>query len=213
MLLCILLSGCGGEPPLHTPLRISIIGDSYTTGSAMGGYGDRNWTKILRSELWATHGIALQTQTLAAGGSGYVKRGIDGTRFADDGALVHPRSQVVIVFGSRNDIAAAGAVGNAADDVYSAIRARVPDAKLLVVGAPWVDGAVPEPISTINSELATEAEVAGAEFADPAAANWLAGGATQAVGADGIHPTDYGHRLIAAHMEHLLLRVTSGIER
>ncbi|NED70657.1 SGNH/GDSL hydrolase family protein, partial [Streptomyces sp. SID10244] len=96
--------GCVGNQPSMTSLRLSVIGDSYTTGSDAGGYGVHNWVETMRENLRTDRGVSVTAQILAVGGSGYVRRGLDHTTFGDRAKQLSPDAQLVIVFGSRNDM-------------------------------------------------------------------------------------------------------------
>ena len=91
-------------PPVpRDAVRVSIIGDSYTSGSIVGGNGPANWTEVARQLLAADrYPVDLSVQGLS--GSGYVRLGGTGITFTD--AIleaVTDQTQLVVVFGSIND--------------------------------------------------------------------------------------------------------------
>ncbi|GAA4856526.1 hypothetical protein GCM10023201_58650 [Actinomycetospora corticicola] len=176
---------------------VAIIGDSFTTGTAQGGTGAANWASIVGGPRnWTI------TPT-AVGGTGYVAT-IPGTRpyaSAQLGTALAAAPRLVIVEGSRNDAGTAPArVGSEATALYREIRSRAPQARLVVIGPVWSDGNAPAPVLTVRDAVRTAALAAGAQWVDPVADGWFAR-PTGLIGADRIHPTDAGHRLMAERID------------
>ena len=122
VLLCLLvltLTGCNRQPPeyisRYTPPAsapppppappVAIIGDVYTSGSALGEYGAQHWP-ALAATLLDQQGITIDVKVGAQDGSGYVAVGHDHTRvFADRiPELLGPNTKAVVFFGSTNDM-------------------------------------------------------------------------------------------------------------
>ena len=83
--------------------RVAVIGDSYTTGSDLGGLGPRGWTARAWREL-AAQRTPISADVGAEGGAGYAARGNRGSVFEDLTArTVKPDDALVVFFGSRND--------------------------------------------------------------------------------------------------------------
>ena len=178
-------------------VRVAVIGDSYTGGSDEGGYGAENWTVKAAAAL-TDEGLPVAMSVGAAGGTGYVVETAEAGPFGSrTGDVLDAGTDVVVVFGSRNDGPVADQVGEAAVALYADIARRAPNATLLVVGAPWVDANVPGAIVQIRDQLAREAAAAGGEFLDPIADRWFFGPDSALIGSDDVHPTDEGHTYMA----------------
>ncbi|HEX4896802.1 MAG TPA: hypothetical protein VFV53_00425, partial [Candidatus Limnocylindrales bacterium] len=71
------------------------------------------------------------------------------------------------------------------------------DAILVVIGPIWYDGSPVPSIVALRDHLRAASAATGALFIDPIAGRWFAGSNHQLIGADGVHPTNAGHRHIA----------------
>jgi lysophospholipase L1-like esterase len=177
----------------HVP--VLVIGDSYTAGSAEGGNGSAGWPSIVQRTL-QDEGRNVVFDVRAAGGSGYTQDGGTGQRFGDLGAQSGEGYKLIVVFGSRNDRAAPEEVTAAAELPYRDVLSRAPDARLLIVGPPWVNANPPAFIEDDRDGVAAAAAALDARFADPRADGWFAD-QRELIGGDGVHPTDEGHRYMA----------------
>lgn len=177
------------------PARVLVVGDSYTGGSAEGGTGARGWPALVDGQL-----DEVAITTTAAGGSGYVNLGPGGTTFADlTEAAPDGEYELVVFFGSRNDDPASGDITAAVGDALGIAAQRWPEARLLVIGPPWVDGEPPTSILENRDEVQAAAQERGARFVDPLSGDgWFGGTFSQLIGEDGVHPTDEGHARMAA---------------
>lgn len=179
------------------PTKILVIGDSYTAGSAQGGNGNAAWTQLAASDL-LKKGYTFQLVTRAAGGAGYVEQNTDGNTMLKRAQQADGPYDLVVFFGSRNDDGTAMDVQSAAASAYAAIRKSSPNARLLVIGPPWINGnAPPKSLTTARDQVKAAAQQAGATFVDPLAEGWFSGQFAALIGADHIHPTDAGHRHMA----------------
>ena len=184
--------------------RISVIGDSYTTGGQEGGTGSKGWT----SQVWqalAQHGIAVTPTVAAEGGAGYCTRGNRGSVFEDlTVRAVKPTDALVVVFGSRNDMDVDPTrLSIAMYGTLQMARQIARSAKFLVVGPAWPTADPPSSVKRIRDVLGYQAELAGATFVDPIAGRWFVG-RPELIGADGVHPTDAGHTYMAEKMAPLI---------
>ena len=177
---------------------VAVIGESYTAGTPRGGLQGKNWTELARIAMITPESEPVLTLS-GRGGSGYVVTGPQGTTFLSEVPnVVRSEAKLVVVSGSRNDMAQpADTVREAAAATYAAAKLAAPSAKLLVVGVPWVNEQVPARVSATNDAVAEAAAEAGATFVDPLAEGWFFGKAAALIGADGVHPTDEGHRYLA----------------
>lgn len=184
-------------PPV-LPL-VSVVGDSYTGGSAMNSAGNAHlWWSLAEQDLH------IQVQELAFGGSGYVATGPagqNGTTFVQRATRIFPRTDLIVFFGSRND--GPDGLASAAEKAYQEAKVAAPDAKLLVIGPPWVNGNPPPSIIADRDAIHAAAVAAHADWVDPIADHWFPNGNTL-IGSDGVHPTDVGHQHLASLIEPIL---------
>jgi lysophospholipase L1-like esterase len=193
-------SGPATTTSAPAPTRMLVIGDSYTGGSNEGGVGAAGWPRLLGERLEAD-GYRTVIDVSASGGSGYIQPGPPGTTFVQLAEQARNAYAVVIFFGSRNDVAPAGDVRQAATEAYQKVRETSPDARLLIIGPAWVNDNPPPNVRAARDGLARAAEDAGATFVDPLEEGWFSGTYKTLIGADGVHPTDQGH----AHMADLIV--------
>lgn len=189
-------AAAAGTPQGTRPVRILVVGDSYTAGGREGGAGAASWAHLVARQLTA-EGRRVTLEVAAAGGSGYVRTGPRHTTFVKLAQRTRSERDLVVFLGSRNDIAAAPEVQAAAEAAFATVRAASPRAALLVVGPPWVDADPPDYIRADRDAVEAAARAAGATFVDPLAEGWFTGWAGRFIGAGSIHPTDAGHRYMA----------------
>ena len=185
--------------------QIDILGDSYVGGSAEGGTGSANWTKLIGSRFY-DQGARVELNVIAQPGSGYLARGTTDLVFREAATLrIRPTADVVLVFGSRNDGRQnTKTMYSAAQLLYSDIHELAPHAKIVVVGPVWVDANVPDFIAANNEAMARAASEEDVVYIDALDEGWFAGPEAGLIGADGIHPTDAGHSYLAAKIFPLL---------
>ncbi|UUO02934.1 SGNH/GDSL hydrolase family protein [Mycolicibacterium novocastrense] len=195
------IAGCSSEPPTDGPLRIVVIGDSYTGGSAEGGRNAAAWPRVAREEL-RSDGVDVAMAVSAHGGSGYLARGVDGSTFLDAVLdISKPDDDVVVIFGGINDANWSNQQERAAvREVLKELRQRSPEAELIVVGPAWPASNPTPQILSVRDVLRAESSAVDAAFVDPIADRWFAD-RPDLIGDDGIHPTDDGHRLMAQKLE------------
>ncbi len=174
----------------------AYLGDSYTTGWAGAGIGKRGWPAIVSASFgW-------KTVNRAVAGTGFVNPGWTGQRIRSRvTAVLKAKPGIVFVAGGHNDSRfGARATGKAADVVLRRLRRELPDAVIVVIGPIWANGSPPAAIRGIRTELRRHAAAIGAVFVDPIREGWFAGSAGRFILADGIHPSNAGHRRIAARV-------------
>lgn len=184
--------------------RISVIGDSYTTGSDEGGNGSKGWpTQVWRA--LAQHGIAVTPTVAAEGRAGYSTRGNRGSAFEDlTVRAVKPTDALVVFFGSPNDAAVDPTrLSVGMHETFKLARQIARSAKFLVIGPAWPTANPPPSIRRVRDVLGYQAELAGATFVDPIAAHWFVG-ESDLLGTDHVHPTDAGHTYIATELTPLI---------
>jgi len=178
---------------------VSIIGDSYTSGSAVGGNGAANWTAVAR-DLLDADGYPVDLAVLGLSGSGYVRVGGTGLTFTDGvRKVVTDRTQLVVIFGSLNDGAMSpGAVAASAAQALRDVDLAAPSVRIVIIGPQWIDEDPPANLLAVRDALAsTVGGHARLTFVDPLAEGWFGGASCALIGSDGLHPTDEGHRHLA----------------
>jgi lysophospholipase L1-like esterase len=195
----------GSTPVRHSEIgtldaslnRIAVIGDSYTTGSDLGGLGAKGWP-VRAWQLLSRQGIAVSPDVAAEGGAGYGTRGNHGSLFEDLTVdVVKPDDVLVVFYGSRNDQNIDPTqLSILMWSAFQVARRTAPSARFLVIGPPWPTADPPGWVLKIRDALKYQAGVAGATFFDPIAQGWFVG-RPDLIGKDGIHPTDAGHAYMA----------------
>ena len=177
--------------------RIAVVGDSYTTGGALGGQGPKGWTTRAWQEL-ARDRMPVTADVNAEGGAGYGTRGNHGSVFEDlTNAVVKPDDALVVFFGSRNDQDVDPTqLSVLAYGTFQSARQLAPRATFLVIGPPWPTANPPDAVLRIRDALHYQANLARAVWVDPIAERWFVGH-PELIGADGVHPTDAGHQYMA----------------
>jgi lysophospholipase L1-like esterase len=170
-----------------------FLGDSYTTGWNGAGIGSRGWPKIV------AHSLGWRTVNLAVAGTGFMNPGWTkqplGSRVDD---AIRLRPDVVVVASGHNDSRwSTTATDRAADKAIERLRQALPDARMIIIGPIWPSGRPPARCLDLRDHLRRTAASIGATFIDPLGEGWFAGGYRRLIGADGIHPTNAGHRRIA----------------
>ena len=180
----------------------AFLGDSYSTGYNGFGLGAAGWPAIVSAAL----GLAPLNRAVA--GTGFVNPGWTSqpirTRL-DAVIRAHPR--VVFLAGGHNDRRyGAQAALAAAAPVIDRLHAELPASVLVIVGPIWQSGSVPAALRSLNDGLRQKAASIGVAFIDPVRGGWFAGAWQQLISADGIHPTNAGHR----HIADLVLEALAG---
>lgn len=190
---------------LDTRLKhVAVIGDSYTTGTDLGGLGPNSWPARTWRAL-ASPGLRIASDVAAEGRAGYGAIGDHGSIFRDlTGRAVKEDDVLVVFFGSRNDQDVDPVLlAQRAQATFALARRLAPSAKFLVIGPPWPTVDVPVPVLVIRDVLAGAAWAAGAEFVDPIGDRWFVD-RPDLIGADGVHPNDAGHAYLADKMVPLI---------
>lgn len=176
-----------------------FVGDSFTEGT--GAAPREGWTyQVCRALDWVCNSDA-------EGGTGFVADGSANdpsyAALADrlPGTAARLFADVVVVDAGRNDSLAPPAELTAAiDDYLAAVRARWPQASLVLV-APFFLTSVSDPgsyESWFAVQLRAAAETYDAVVVDPVAEGWLDGLDIPAITyEDDVHPNQAGHDLIA----------------
>jgi lysophospholipase L1-like esterase len=172
----------------------AFLGDSYTTGYAGAGLGRAGWPAMVSAAL------GLRTLVRAVAGTGFVNPGWTGQPIRTRaGSVIGVRPRIVFLAAGHNDRRYATALtAMAADAVIDRLHRALPASLLVVIGPIWADGNPPAHIRALRDHLRRKAAAVGAIFIDPLRAGWFAGSWHRLILSDGIHPSDAGHRRIAA---------------
>lgn len=209
------VGSCAVSPTVDRQPRVAVFGDSWVEG-ALGVAEQSLWPNVL-GRLLGVPAVARMGQ----GGTGYIaevpawnaKPYTDPTRLA---RLATYKPDLIIVQGSQNDdTASATAVGTAAAGMYAWLAEALPDAQLVVIGPPRLNGAPPAGRLANRDALAAACAAAPNVLGfvdqigtDPATTGWITGtGRTDAktgdgnadvvMGSDSAHMTAEGHAFFA----------------
>ncbi|MDJ0428017.1 SGNH/GDSL hydrolase family protein [Rhodococcus fascians] len=181
------------SPPPPTTinyLRVTVLGDSYAAG--MGASSSGAWTRVAaRKSCWS---VRLEAQA----DTGYVAAGTDrSTAFTDPRKLVDATAnnpELILVQGSISDTGKSG-VYEAAKAVYETLKARAPQASIVVIG-PTNAPAIGATENYANRDaIQAAAAQTGLTFIDPIALKWLPDPALYAP--DQVNLNGKGHRAYA----------------
>jgi lysophospholipase L1-like esterase len=179
-----------------------FLGDSYTSGWSGAGLGARGWPRIV--------GVAngWKVVNLAVPGTGFINPGWTGQPIGSRvQAAIDRHPAVVVIAGGHNDSRwSTTSVAAAADRVIQRLRAALPNARLVIVAPIWPSGTPPTRCLVLRDHLRRTAASVGAVLVDPLAENWFGGSRHSMILADGIHPSDAGHRYIAQRVLARLVR-------
>ncbi|WP_432091029.1 GDSL-type esterase/lipase family protein [Streptomyces sp. NRRL F-5630] len=197
-------------PTVPSGGRLMGFGDSLTEGSdqSVGG-GGGTWLQRVARQLGCG-----DVWNQARGGTGYITPGAYATlpnRVAADVVAYSP-DRVLIWAGYNDNGGSQASIRTAADGVYAAIKAGLPDAEVTVIGC-WAPTASPA-ASIVNTDttLRQAAAAAGFPFISPISGSiydsagdlvvihgpWITtANAAAFIGTDSVHPTDSGHTYIA----------------
>lgn len=178
-------------------LPVSILGDSYTAGS--GAEKGRSWAnEITRRMCW-------KTNINGQAGSGYVAQGArpEYTPFPDRVAAVTDNGPaLILVQGSTND-AGRPAVQETAARTYADLRARAPQARIVVIGPTAAPSTKPETLLPVRDALRAATAEAGVDFIDPIELGWLPNPGSYNE-QDRLHPTTLGAAEYATNTKAML---------
>ncbi|MEH3141604.1 MAG: SGNH/GDSL hydrolase family protein [Mycobacterium kyogaense] len=185
--------GVSASVPADGPLRIAVIGDSYSAGSD----NDVTWPSLVAAAS------SLSISDVAVAGSSYAGRAGQSGRFSDqvDKALAS-KPDVIVVFGGVGDVALPDQqITQSAVDLFAELSRRAPDSELVVFGPIWHQHPVPDVFVTLDSAIAKAAKTTHTTYLSLIREKWLA--------ADGlmrrnVAPTDEGQSVLAQQLRPLL---------
>jgi acyl-CoA thioesterase I len=184
--------------------RVVVVGDSLSTGH--GTAAQDSWPSLISADELMAGDRTLIVVNAAQDGTGYVNPGDDGEDFAAQAASwVTPDTQVVLFFGSENDVGFdPDDVRRAAEAAYAEAKARAPQAAIIAVGPPAYTEDPDPGLVEVRDQLKAAAAAAGTVFVDPIAEHWILDDANGLLGSDGDHPSLAGQYYLKERMAQLL---------
>lgn len=188
-------TGCSTEPMELPGEQIVVVGDSYTTGFGGGGDSDA-WPAMVWQSL-REQGYDIDPIVSAESGAGYAYRGYRDSVFADKAKVIRRSTDLVVFFGSANDInAPVDEVPIAVRSTLEAAQCAAPQATLVVIGPAWPNADPPGEVRQVRDAVREQATAVGATFIDPLEQRWLWDD-PGLIGPDNIHPNIAGQRYLA----------------
>ena len=176
--------------------HVVVVGDSYTMGPEDNGKDPDIWPALVWDRL-RSENYDIQPTVSGEGGAGYVHQGYRGGVFGDKASAVQPDTDLVVFFGSANDMdIPPDILRGAVHETLKRVRLTAPRAHLLIIGPAWPRADVPPDVWRVRDIVRDEAAVLGATFADPLAQRWLWDDANL-IGPDWIHPNRAGQQYLS----------------
>lgn len=176
--------------------QIVVVGDSYTTGPNDDGKDPDVWPAMVWKDLRGK-GYEIAPTVSGEGGAGYANPGYRGGVFAGKAQAIQPSTELVVFFGSANDMhIPPDVLTGAVHETLKKARLTAPKAHLLVIGPAWPRPDVPAEVWRVRDIVRGEATAIGATFVDPLAQRWLWDDPAL-IGPDWIHPDRAGQRYLA----------------
>ncbi|MBC3764000.1 SGNH/GDSL hydrolase family protein [Quadrisphaera oryzae] len=160
-------SVAGGAP-------VAFVGDGLDPAGTAN-----DWSALAATALTRA-GSPVARSVAAADGAGWAARAADGRTFADlADRVTSDQTRVVVLLGSRNDLTDPSAVGAGAQQVLRVVKAKAPQAQVVVVGPPALGDADSAALVATRRALNAATAEAGVIYLDPAATgSELSSGAT-----------------------------------
>lgn len=184
-------------------VRVVVIGDSLSTG--LGTSPKQAWPKLLQS-VPLPGKRAVRIINAAENGSGYLATGVDGDTFRMEvQAAVTPATDVILFFGSDNDMGADPEELKAAvTSTFDAASSLAPKATLVAIGPLSGSEGPDQVLADVCSSDAFAAQNMGVKFIDPVGDHWLSDRADVLLGPDGEHPSAKGQKFLRDKMKRIL---------
>ena len=175
-----LAAGTGAVP--RRPLLASTAAERLGWDVTVDGYGGTGWTVAGR------------------GARPYLER------LRRDHALSR-RYDVVVLEGGTNDARQSAdpeQVRRAVEQVVDLVRARQPQAQIVLVGAYAPPGLTDARYVAVDGAVRAVATRRGLPFASPVSGEWAAGASRSFLSDDGFHPSSAGYRLLGTRLAEAL---------
>jgi len=147
--------------------QVLFVGDGIDPSGAAN-----DWSALAASTLGLA-GTPVQRSVAAADGAGWGAPSADGRTSTDlVSAVATPQTRVVVLLGSRNDLAAPGEVASGAARTLEAVRTVAPEAQAVVVAPPPLGDDGAPALLQQRRELTAAAASTGALYLDPSTSGW-----------------------------------------
>ncbi len=172
---------------------VAFIGDSYTFGTGAKNRLNRWSTQVSNQLGW-------QEANFGKGGTGYISisQQCSGPCTTYGGTIEEAKAaspSMVFVTGIRNDASLAPQdLDSAIGDFYPALRAALPDAKIVAISPIWDANQPPARIADIGDRIRESVEGVGGTYLD---IGQPLQGHPEFLDPDGVHPNDAGYSAIA----------------
>jgi lysophospholipase L1-like esterase len=151
--------GLTDEPAIYP--NAAFVGDSYTLGQGASMLELRWTSRVSRKMGWTEHNFG-------RGLTGYLRASQWGPNYLgmlDEVVASNP--DIVVVAGGQNDLKAfatdSGPVSAAISDTFDAIRARLPNARIIAIG-PSTAGDITPAVIGLDSDVQDASRAVGAEY-------------------------------------------------
>ncbi|MFE4834865.1 SGNH/GDSL hydrolase family protein [Arthrobacter sp. NPDC056691] len=172
--------------------KVVFLGDSYTFGSGASSMQLR-WSSIVARNLsWGEINIGV-------GDTGYSNPGTNagGTTYDERVAkVVASKPAIVVVSGGRYDVVQRDAqvLVNAVATTFKDIRRALPKARIVALSPVWDASAPPAELAAVAEDVRSAVGSVGGTYIDVGQPLMQH---PEAISADGVHPNDAGHKLLA----------------
>ena len=167
--------------------RAAIIGDSWASGYGLADPTGSFAYHLASLQEWDVTVNAVNSTGFAAGGAG--SRGLS---YASRARFLPVDAQIVVIEGGLNDVDALDHLEERTDIALRAVRDRVPDAKVVVVGPPNVPFHEEEHLRRVDKILDAASKAAGLRYISTL--TW------EVETFDDLHPTAQAHRAFAERL-------------
>ncbi|TXR56279.1 SGNH/GDSL hydrolase family protein [Quadrisphaera setariae] len=154
----------GPEASVPGGAPVAFVGDGLDPAGAAN-----DWSALAASALTGA-GAPVARSVAAADGAGWASRSADGRTFADLlDQVTGDQTRVIVLLGSRNDLANPAAVGPGAQQAIRVAKAKAPQAQVVVVGPPALGDEGSAALTATRRALSAATAEAGVIYLDPAA--------------------------------------------
>lgn len=198
----LVLAACSGTES-EPGEQVFVVGDSYTTGLKDNPTDPDVWPALTWKRMRA-EGYEIAPVVAGEGGAGYAHAGHLGSDFADKAEIIRPTADLVVFFGSANDMTVPPVdLKQAVHDTLTKARRTARKAHFVVIGPAWPRAEVPKEVWEVRDIVRDEAAALGATFVDPLEQRWLWDN-PGFIGPDGLHPNRAGQLYLAEKIGPLL---------
>lgn len=196
--LALVLAGCSAPLEKHDEeqTRVAFYGDSYTVGVGASDPSLRWSTLVCTERDWVEFNPSVNGLGFVNNRQTYGEGDVPSQIIAE-----HP-DIVIVTLGLNDNFAYANGEAERTEtqitDDLTRLDRGLPDARIVVVEPFWYTDARPESVGIIIGWVENAAATVGADYI-AGASHWIEGH-PEWLSADGLHPNDEGHAVIAQRM-------------